>query len=142
MKCKTEAKVSKIKPWWWKPLWIITLLLAIASGAAGFFLLDVSLARVAVGLALTFLGMGVAYYIRVRPSMKVNRAIYIVFGGGVAWFIVFFGSVFILKATGSPFPYLEFWIFYILFFIAPWIIGAVIGDWIGKRRNYILPLSP
>ena len=36
-----ETKVSKTKPWWWKSLWIVTLLATIVSGAAGYFLFDV-----------------------------------------------------------------------------------------------------
>ena len=139
---KVEAKGSK--PGWWKPLWMVTLLLTIVSCVTGYFLFDVSLARAVGGLALTFLGIGIAYYIRVRPSMNVNRALYITLGVGGAWLIVFFGSAFIIWATGlpPPFPHLGFWISNILLFIAPWIIGAFIGDWIGKRRNYVLPLTP
>ena len=131
------------KPWWWKPLWIVTVLATIASAVAGYFLSDVSLARAIGGVALTFLCIGIAYYIRVRPSMKVNRAIYILLGASGTGSIVFFGCTFIVWATGLPPPihYVGFWISYILLFIAPWIIGAFIGDWIGKRRNYILPLS-
>jgi len=133
-----------VKPWWWKPLWIVTLLLTIVSGVAGFFLFAVSLARAVAGLALTFLALCFAYYIRVRPAIRVNRAIYILLGGGVTYWIIFGGSVFIIWATGLPPPtqYLGPWITNIIFMIAPWIIGAFIGDWIGKRRNYILPMTP
>jgi len=140
----SKVKAKSSKPWWWKPLWIVTLLLAIVSGVAGFFFLDVALARAIGGVALTFLAIGIAYYIRVRPSITVNRAIYIAFGASGTGFIVFWGSALIGMATGLPSPsnYLAFWEIMIIFFIAPNIIGAFIGDWIGKRRNYILPLSP
>ena len=139
----SKVKAKSSKPWWWKPLWIVTLLLTIASGAAGYFLLDVPLARAIGGVALTFLAIGIAYYIRVRPSITVNRAIYIAFGASGTGFIVFWGSALIGMATGLPSPhdYLGPWTL-IIFCIAPNIIGAFIGDWIGKRRNYILPLSP
>ena len=80
MKDIAEAKVSKIKPWWWRPLWIIALLATIVYGAAGYFLLDVSLARAAGGVALAFIFIGFAYYLRVRPSLTVNRALYILLG--------------------------------------------------------------
>jgi hypothetical protein len=135
---------KRSKSWWWKPLWIITVLATIASAVAGYFLSDVSLARAIGGVALTFLCIGIAYYIRVRPSMKVNRAIYILLGGGVTFWIIFGGGAFIIWATGLPPPthYLGPWITLILVQIAPWIIGAFIGDWIAKRRNYLLPLSP
>ena len=139
---KVKAKGSK--PWWWKPLLMASILICIVSAVSVFFLFDVSLVRVVVGLVLSFLGICFAYYIRVRPSMTVNRVIYILFGGGVTYWIIFGGGAFIIWATGLPPPahYLGPWISSIMLFIAPWIIGAFIGDWIGKRRNYLLPLNP
>jgi len=141
---ETKAKVSKTKPWWWKPLLMASILICIVSAVAGFFLFDVSLARAVAGLALSFLGICFAYYIRVRPSMNVNRVMYILLGGSVTFWIIFGGGAFIIWATGLPPParYLGPWISLILVQIAPWIIGAFIGDWIGKRRNYILPMTP
>ena len=56
----SKVTTKSPKPWWWKPLWIVTLLATIASAVAGYFLLDVSLARAVVGVALTFLGIGFA----------------------------------------------------------------------------------
>ena len=140
----SKVKAKRSKPWWWKPLWIVTLLLAIASGVAGFFFLDVPLARAIAGVALTFLAIGIAYYIRIRPSITVNKAIYITFGAGAVGMLVQFGTYFIFTATGLPSPsnYLGVWEIMIMFFIAPNLIGGYIGYWIGKRRNYILPLSP
>ena len=138
------VKAKGSKPWWWKPLWIAVLLMTIVSGVVGFFLLHVPLGRTVGGVALTFLMIGIAYYIRVRPSMKVNRALYIALGASGTWVIVFFGGAFIILATGLPPPtaYLGPWGGFVIFFIAPYIIGAFIGDWIGRRRNYLLPLSP
>ena len=139
---KIKAKGSK--PWWWKPLWIFTLLTTIIFSVFSFFLFDIPLARAVGGVALTFLGIGIAYYIRVRPSIRVNRAIYIILGGSVTYWIVFGGSIFIIWATGLPPPvhYLGPWINRILLTYAPWIIGSFIGDWIGKRRNYNLLMIP
>lgn len=132
------------KPWWWKLLLMASILVSIVSAVAGFFLFDVSLARAVAGLALSFLGICFAYYIRIRPSMNVNRAMYILLGASVTFWIIFGGTTFIIWATGLPPPthYLGPWITLIILQIAPWIIGAFIGDWTGKRRNYILPLSP
>ena len=73
-----EAKSSK--PWWWKSLWIGVILSTLVLGFANFFLWHVPLERVVGGVALTLVCICIAYYIRVRPSMKVNRAIYIWFG--------------------------------------------------------------
>lgn len=128
-------------PWWWKPLWIVTVLATIASAVAGYFLLDVPLARAVGGVVLTFLCIGFAYYIRVRPSMKVNRAIYILVGitpiGLSLWMLYAISGIgmFITTHFGT-------WTSLIIGFTVPYGIGAFIGDWIGKRRNYSLPLSP
>jgi hypothetical protein len=134
-----KVKTKSSKPWWWKPLWIVTLLATIASGAAGYFLLDVPLERAIGGVALTFLCIGFAYYIRVRPSMKVNRAIYILLGispiGFGLWILYALSGVGLFITT-----HVGVWPSLIIGFSLHGI-GAFIGDWIGKRRNYILPLS-
>ena len=136
---KSEIKGSK--PIWWKPLWIATLLLTVASGVIGYFLLHIPVERAASAVALTFVCIGIAYYIRVRPSMKVNRAIYILLGIspiGFALWIVYAISGFGRWITDT----FGVWPSLIIGFTVPLIIGAFIGDWIGKRRNYRLPLSP
>jgi len=129
------------KPWWWKPLWIATILAAIAFGVAGYFLLDVPLARAVGGVALTFLCMGFAYYIRVRPSIKVNRSLYILLGitpiGFGLWILYALSGIGMFVTT-----HFGAWTSLIISFTVPYAIGAFIGDWIGKRRNYILPLTP
>jgi len=128
------------KPIWWKPLWIAVLLLTIASGVVSYFLFSVALERVVGGLALTIFCISIAYYIRVRPSMKVNRAIYILLGISPIGFLLWI--VFAVSGIGRWLTdNLGAWPSLIIGFTAPYIIGAFIGDWIGKRRNYQLPLS-
>jgi hypothetical protein len=136
-----EVKTKTPKPWWWKSLWIATLLLTIASGVISYFLLHVPLERTVSAVALTFFCIGIAYYIRVRPSMKVNRALYILLGIspiGFALWIVYAVSGIGRWITDT----LGVWPSLIIGFTVPLIIGALIGDWIGKRRNYRLPLTP
>jgi hypothetical protein len=136
-----DAKTKVPKPGWWRPLWIATLLLTIASGFIIYFLLNVSLERTVSAVALTFFCIGIAYYIRVRPSMRVNRAIYILLGispiGFGLWIIWAASGIgrFITNVVGALPSLLISW-------AACYGIGAFIGDWIGKRRNYQLPLSP
>jgi len=134
----TGAKTKVPKPRWRKPLWIATLLLTIASGFIIYFLLRVSLERAVTAVALTFFCIGITYYIRVKPSMRVNRALYVLLGITPSGFCLsvayafFFGRY----VTG----WLMGW-FNIIVTIGILITGAFIGDWIGKRRNYQLPLS-
>ena len=141
LKAMSRVKAKGAKPRWWKPLWIAVLLTTIASGVAGYFLLHVPLERMVGGVALTFLCIGIAYYIRVRPSMKVNRAIYI----GIGITPIGFGLwiVYALSGIGRFLTtHLGLGPSFIVGFTVPYIIGAFIGDWIGRRRNYRLPLSP
>ncbi len=136
---KTGAEAPR--PRWWRPLWLAVLVMTAISIAVSFFIQRVPLEIVLGAAALTFLMIGIAYYIRIRPSMKVNRAIYIWIGitpiGFGLWivFIVLSGVGLFLTTHLGPGPGL------IVGLIVPLTIGAFIGDWIGKRRNYRLPLS-
>lgn len=134
------VKLKGSKPRWWKPLWIAVLLTTIASGVAGYFLLHVPLERTAGGVALTFLMIGFAYYIRIRPSKKMNRGLYILLGispiGFSLWIVYALSGIgrFLTTHLGPEASL-------IVGFTVPYIIGAFIGDWIGRRRNHRLPLS-
>jgi len=129
------------KPWWWKPLWVTTMLSTGAVGVASYFLFHIPLERVAGALAITLLAIGFAYYIRIKPSRKVNRGLYIFLGfspiGFCLWLLYAFSGIGLFLTTLGPLGSLTS----MLLFPIPFIIGVFIGDWIGKRRNYRLPLS-
>ena len=137
----SKVKTKGSKPWWWKPLWIGVILTTIVLGFANFFLWHVPIERAVSGVALTLVCIGIAYYIRVRPSMKVNRALYILLGitpiGFILWVIWAVSGIgrLITNIVGA-FPSL------LISWIVCYCIGAFIGDWIGRKRNYRLPLSP
>jgi hypothetical protein len=135
-----DAKTKAPRPRWWKPLWIATLLLTIVSGAVGYFLLHVPVERAVSAVALTFVCIGIAYYIRVRPSMTVNRIVYILGGIGIGWVMwVLYAITGIGRWITDT---LGVWPSLIIGFAVFYTIGALIGDWIGRKRNYRLPLSP
>jgi hypothetical protein len=127
------------KPYWWKPLWVVTVLGIIVSGVIPFLIFHVPLERAILGLVLAFLCVGVAYYIRVRPSMKVNRALYVLLGITPLGFVLSVAYAFFIGR------YVTGWLwgwFNVIVTVGILITGALIGDWLGKRRNYQLPLSP
>lgn len=139
----STVKAEGSKPWWWKPLWMAVLIATIASGVAGYLLLHIpqyALVAFVTGVAVSFLCVGIAYYIRIKPSRRVNRGIYILLGvspiGFVLWIVLALSGVGRLLTN-----YLGVWPSLIIGFTVPYIIGAFIGDWIGKRRSYRLPLS-
>jgi hypothetical protein len=129
------------KPVWWKPLWIATVLLTVASGVVSYFVFDVSIERVVLLLFLTFFCISIAYYIRVRPSIKVNRALYVLLGitplGFSLWMALALSGLgrMLTNAVGALPSLLVGWAVCLS-------VGALLGDWIGKKRNYQLPLSP
>jgi hypothetical protein len=134
-----DAKTKAPKPRWWRPLWIVTVLGTIVSGLVSFLIFNVPLERAIALLFFAFGCLGFAYYIRVRPSIKVNRAVYILLGISPIGFCLSLAWNFTIGRYTTP--WLGIWGFFIGL-IVPCTIGAFIGDWIGKRRNYQLPLSP
>ena len=134
------------KPKWWKPLWILTSISMVGSGVFTYFFLHGEFVRIIIYEIIFSLVLGGAYYIRVRPSIKVNKLVYIIFGitpigfGLVILYALICGitnfSTFIMSFTplGS---WLQLGIIIGLF-----TIGGFIGNWFGKKRDYRLPLSP
>ncbi len=127
------------KPWWWKPLWVVSALGIIIPMLLLFLIGYAPLERVILGLVFAFLGLGFAYYIRVRPSITVNRVVYIGLGIGIGWVM---WVIYALSGTGRwVTDTLGVWSSLILGFGVLYTIGAIIGDRIGKKRNYQLPFS-
>jgi hypothetical protein len=128
------------RPRWWGPLWAFCVISLIVYGLFSYFYLHLPLQHVFEIAAVTFALLGVAYYVRVKPSIRINRALYILLGIspiglGLSAFYAFIFGAYAVK-------YLGVWSHFIILFTVPYVIGAFIGDWIGKKRDYRLPLSP
>ena len=134
------ALAKMTKPAWWKPLWIVSALGIIIPMIVLFLIGYAPLERVILGLVLAFLCLGGAYYIRVRPSITVNRLVYIGLGIGIGWvmWVIYAVSGIGRWVTDT----LGVWPSLIIGFAVLYTVGALIGDRIGKRRNYQVPLSP
>ncbi|MCW4015528.1 MAG: hypothetical protein NWF06_04090 [Candidatus Bathyarchaeota archaeon] len=134
-----ESKGSK--PRWWKPYWIITAVMTLILCLALPFFTGVTMERAVIGLVATFLCMGFAYYIRVRPSFKVNRALFILLGITPLGFVLWVICIYVLNRT-ALIGESGTWPIAVLCFVVCFGLGALIGDWIGKKRHYILPMTP
>jgi len=138
---ESEEKVEYIRPRWWKSLWLLTIISMIASGVLAYFFLYREFVRILIFEVIFSIALGFAYYIRVRPSLRVNKAIYILLGitpigFGLCLLYGLTGISRYLINLGSGWIWLNLSIFIILL-----VIGGFIGNWIGKKRDYHLPLS-
>ncbi len=131
---KNRTIKSTIEPRWWKPYWISLVLVTIALGALCPWLFGTSLTNSLLYTGLAVAMEGVAYYGRVKQSLKFNRIMYILLGvpiGFVLWYISW------LLIMRNIFPNVgENIALGILSLAVCYGIGAVIGDLVGKLRNY------
>ena len=124
------------KPWPWAPFWLFCVASVVALGIAVYtYPMNLLVLNSLEAIALAFVFLGFTYYFRVRPSIKMNRAMCVLLGISPIGLVVFFAFEFI----GLPGLRIDIWSSLIINFAAPYIIGAFIGDWIGSKRNYQLP---
>ena len=134
------------KPKWWKPVWILTAISMVGSGVFTYFFLHREFILIIIYEIIFSLVLGGAYYIRVRPSIKINKLVYVLFGitpvGFGLWILyaVMCGLTNFCHILNNFRPYGP-WL-NLTFQIILFIIGGFIGNWIGKKRDYRLPLSP
>jgi len=143
-KLPNENGQKPSKPKWWKPFWILIAISMVGSGVFIYYiLLHGEFVRFIIIFSLVF---GITIYMLVRPSKKVNKVFYILFGitpiGFGLWIlyalisgITNFGKFIV---SFKPFGYWLQW----GIIIGLLTIGGFIGNWIGKKRDYRLPRSP
>jgi len=134
------------KPKWWNPLWIALVISMIGSGLFSYFFLSRDFLRILIFEIVFLIALSLAYYLRVNPSKKANKIIYILLGitpiGFGLWvmYALFCGLTNFCHFLNSLEPY-GFLINLILQLLL-YVVGGFIGNWIGKKRDYRLPLSP
>ena len=140
-----EGNAESSKHRWWKLLWIVAAILMVGWGVFSYFLLHIDLVLIIIYEIIFSLVLGIAYYIRIRPSMTVNKLVYILLGitpiGFGLWLL--YAVVCVLmnfcNFLNNLNPY-GYWL-NLTFQICLFVIGGFIGVWIGKKRDYRLPLS-
>ncbi len=76
-----------------------------------------------------------SYYIRTIATKRMWRVIYIMLGAcGIGFWCIILPTAFLL---GPIIGMLPFWLGFPLMTIPPVVVGAYIGDWLGKRRDYM-----
>jgi len=133
----TETKSERSKTAWYTSYWILLAILTIIIGIVLPLLLGGVSAKNIVFVVITLLVLGLSYYARVKSSKTTNRFVYIVFLGAfigaLLWLFLLVTRFFewITNITG-----LDQDIAIAISLILCFGIGAIIGDLIGKYRNY------
>ncbi len=125
---------SERKPKWWTTYWLLIILVTILIGITLPITRHISVETAATYMIIILIFEGLAYYARVKPSIKLNRLMYILIGvpvGFVLWFISWFTLIRPMYPQAGQDLTLV-----IISLIACFGVGAIIGDSIGRVRHY------
>ena len=94
-----------------------------------------SLSYLISGIAIGVPMFAFSYYIRTIATKRMWRAIYIMLGAtAIAFWCIILPMAYLF---GPIIGMLPFWLGFPLMFIPAVVVGAYIGDWLGKRRDYM-----
>jgi DNA-binding transcriptional ArsR family regulator len=144
------------KPTWWRKFWIaeaivtpIYLAINIALYFRGYIdattLYNLTLgvfACIGIGYMITHIKKDV---LSAQGLLKLNRALYLLLGLLTGGFLIWGGLTVAMNVTG-----VSFWLkgiigdgaLAITTMIPCYIVGYLLGDWIGKKTNYYIPHYP
>jgi DNA-binding transcriptional ArsR family regulator len=151
-----NRKQLGMKPKWWRKFWIAQTIIGTALLVISLVLYFLGYAdanRLYQSIISIISAIGIAYMIThilrdvlsEKARLRLNRAMYVFLGIFIIGFFLWIALMTFLRASGidmligntfgsAPSA--------ILSFILCYVIGAFIGNWLGKRRNYHLPQWP
>jgi len=147
-KVKMNAEEKKASRSWRRflPLLIMTYIVLTVIHVILYLLAYINLSTLFGGVLILLLMIPLPYaiwhiqtkYQHSKTVHLMNKLAFILAGALLAFPITLFATAFIIWALGLPplVNYVGQWLTLILFFIVSPIVGAFIGYWIGKRRNY------
>ncbi len=138
---KYRKKGTTLKSVYWKRYWIALFISYVGSSIVLIIFLKEEFIRFLILSIIFGVALIGAYYIRVRPSLMVNKILYTslgvtLIGFGLCLLYGLIGISRFLISLGSWYIYLNLIDFAILM-----IIGGILGFHIGKRRDFRLPYS-
>jgi hypothetical protein len=117
--------------------WIIFTIASVIIAVLNGYFLNISFERVSVVVATILVTFGFAFYIRIKPSRSGNRFFFIIMGICLGSFLTLLFMYFMTVTRLSRNVNANFYL--VLALIIFFVVGGLIGDWIGKRRNYAIP---
>ena len=121
------------EPKWWKPYWIILVISIIILGITMPYFTSIPFETSIFYMIITLIGLGIAYLVRVKQSIQINKMLYIILGICIA-FPIWMISIPIqnrLYAQGY-----NDWLIFIVGLVGWFGVGCLIGFIIGRARNW------
>ncbi len=136
-----RQKKSPSKSIYWKRFWIAIIISYGGSAIFSLFFFQAYFFRTLIYIIIFGIALIIAYYIRIRPSKKINKIIYcfsgvIIIGSGLVLLYGLIGFSKYFVRLGSWYVWLNLVLMGIIF-----TIGGFIGNYIGKKYDYRLPYS-
>lgn len=136
LKSQDFGSQAKTKPRWFTSYWIVIfvstiIVMGVVIPVFGHQSLDKAFFYTILGLLI----IGFGFYVRIKPSMKINKLVYVgVLGfalGCLFWFIGLFIALFSISlevAEGN--------VFFVILTTLSFTLGPIVGYLIGKARNF------
>jgi hypothetical protein len=119
--------------------WIIFTIASVIIAFLNGYFFNIPLERVLAVVFIILATFGFAFYIRINPSKSGSRFFFVSTGVGLigsvlTLFFMYFMNITRLSRNVNANFYL------VIALVTFFILGGLIGDWIGKRRNYAIPM--